>query len=229
MNSRNILATGLGCLFFAAALQADTLFLRDGRRVDGTLLSVRDGVVEFDAQRGGLFGGRERVRIDRRDVLRVEFDEPRFDRDDRDRDRDGRFGDRDDRDRRDNRDDRNGRPAGLRERDVRVNARDAWTNTGIQVRAGQTVFFSASGKVRWGPGRQDGPDGEHGSPKNQARPIPSRPAAALIGRIGEGNDIFFIGSDREGIRMRSGGTLYLGVNDDFLQDNSGAFQVTVYY
>ena len=163
---------------------------------------------------------------DERDLIRAEHEVDRHDDDAKAR---GREGDRDDRDRRDNRDDRNGRPAGLRERDVRVNARDAWTNTGIQVRAGQTVFFSASGKVRWGPGRQDGPDGEHGSPKNQARPIPSRPAAALIGRIGEGNDIFFIGSDREGIRMRSGGTLYLGVNDDFLQDNSGAFQVTVYY
>jgi hypothetical protein len=29
--------------------------------------------------------------------------------------------------------------------------------------------------------------------------------------------------------MRSSGRLYLGVNDDFLADNSGNFRVTVYY
>jgi hypothetical protein len=29
--------------------------------------------------------------------------------------------------------------------------------------------------------------------------------------------------------MRSGGRLYLGINDDMLQDNSGAFRVAIYY
>ena len=91
------------------------------------------------------------------------------------------------------------------------------------------VYFSATGRIRWGPGRQDGPWGERGSPRNDARPIPSRPAAALIGRVGDGNDYFFIGESPEGIRMRTGGRLYLGINDDFLNDNSGSFGVTVAY
>ena len=33
------------------ALQADTLVLRDGRRVQGELVAVRDGVIEFEGQR----------------------------------------------------------------------------------------------------------------------------------------------------------------------------------
>ena len=222
MNTRHLLVTGLSCLCLVAGLQADTLHLRDGRRVQGTLLSVRDNVIEFEAERSGVFGGRERIRVDRSEVAGIEFDQPRFGRDDRDSG--GSFGNN-----RDNRDSRDGRPSGLRERDVRVNARDAWTDTGISVRPGQTVYFNATGRVRWGPGRQDGPAGEKGSPRNEGRPIPSRPAAALIGRVGDGNDIFFIGDDSEGIRVRNGGTLYLGINDDFLQDNSGAFSVTVSY
>ena len=52
-------------------------------------------------------------------------------------------------------------------------------------------------------------------------------AAALIGRIG-GSGVFFVGSDRGDFRMRDSGRLYLSVNDDYLQDNSGAFRVTVY-
>jgi hypothetical protein len=196
-----------------ALLQADTLVLRDGRRVQGELIAVRDGVVEFEGQRS-LFG-RERLRVGRDDVIRIEFDEAgnRFDSDRRpDRDEPG-----------------GGRPSGMRERDVLVNAGQSWTDTGVSVRSGQTVYFEASGRVRWGPGRQDGPGGERNSPRNTNRPIPGRPAGALIGRVGDADEYFFIGDDTGPIRLRGGGRLFLGVNDDFLQDNSGSFRVTVYY
>jgi hypothetical protein len=206
--------TAIGCAALCAIVRADTLVLRDGRRVQGELVSVRGDEVEFDGQRG-LFGGRERLRLDRREVVRIEFD------DYRDR------GDRFDRD-----DDRRGdlrRPSGMRERSVNVEATSPWSDTGIDVRPGQTIYFAATGKVRWGPGRQDGPSGEHNSPRNDARPMPGRPAAGLIGRVGDSNDIFFIGDDESAVRMRSSGRLFLGINDDYLRDNSGAFRVTVYY
>jgi hypothetical protein len=59
--------------------------------------------------------------------------------------------------------------------------------------------------------------------------MPNRPAAALIGKVGEGNDIFFIGNDTGPIRVRNSGRLYLGINDDVLKDNRGSFRVVVYY
>ena len=162
------------------------------------------------------------VRVDLADVTRIEFD--RYDRPDNDSN--NRFGG--------NNNDRPGgnsssRPSGMRERAVVVNAAEQWHDTGVVVRAGQTVYFEASGSVRWGPGRQDGPDGERNSPRNEARPMPNRPAAALIGRVGESNDYFFIGDDTGAIRVRGNGRLYLGINDDYLRDNSGSFRVTVYY
>lgn len=206
----------------AAAVRADTLVMRDGRRVDGELIGMRDGIVEFEARRSGFFNSRERLRIDREDILRIEFDDDA---------RPGRstFDGRDDRGR-DNRDNRPaGRPSGLREREVSVDSWLPWKDTGVEVRAGQAVYFSPTGRVRWGPNRQDGPAGERNSPRNDQRPMPSRPAAALIGRVGEGDDYFFIGDDDGAIRMRSSGRLYLGVNDDYLQDNSGSFRVIVYY
>jgi len=193
ITSRRSVIVALCVTAWAVSLRADTLVLRDGRRVEGTLVSVRDDVIEFDGQRGP-FGGRERLRLDR-------------ERDDA----------------------RRGRPSGLRERDVSVDSWTAWKDTGVDVRAGQMLYFSATGRVRWGPNRQDGPQGEPNSPRNDSRPIPSRPAAALIGRVGEGTEYFFIGDDEGPIRMRSGGRLYLGVNDDYLRDNTGSFRVTVYY
>jgi hypothetical protein len=218
--SRPWLSIGIWCLGATVTLSADTLILRDGRRVEGELVGVRGDEIEFEARRGGFFGGRERVKFDRRDVRSIELDDDRS-RNDRDDRRDDR---RDDDRRSDGR-----RPSGLRERGVNVEASTAWNDTGIEVRAGQTVYFTATGRVRWGPNRQDGPGGERNSPRNDSRPIPGRPAAALIGRVGNSSDYFFVGDDEGAVRMRSSGRLYLGINDDYLRDNSGSFRVTVYY
>jgi hypothetical protein len=193
-----------------AWLSADTLVLRDGRRVEGELISIRNGVIEFEEQ--GTFTNRV-VRLRRDEVRRIEFDEDRDDRTGPPPDRGlGRE-----------------RPSGLREREVLVSGDVPWVDAGIEVRAGQVLFFQARGTVWWGPGRKNGPEGEHGSPHNPNRPIPSRPAASLIGRIGDGNDAFFIGNEQGPIRARSSGRLYLGVNDDVLRDNHGNFRVLVSY
>lgn len=195
----------LASSFTAAPVLADTLVLRTGRSFSGELVSVRDGRIEFRTNRGRF------ERFDVEEVDRIEFSG-------RDRDRD-----------RDPRPPGNERPAGLREREVDVRGAEAWTRTTIELRDGQEVWFDSRGEVRWGPDRKDGPGGEGGSPRNPNRPIPSRPGAALIGKIGESGDPFFIGADKGPIRVRGRGTLFLGINDDYLQDNSGAFRVIVYY
>lgn len=192
--------------FGSLAALGDTLVLRNGRSFNGELVSVRDGRIEFRTNSGRT----ERVNVE--DVDRVEFSGGGRDRDNND----GGSG-------------LNGRPSGLREREVQVQGAQAWTRTNVELKDGQEVWFDSKGQVQWGPGRKDGPGGEGGSPRNPGRPIPARAGAALIGKIGENGDPFFIGSERGPIQVRGRGTLFLGVNDDFLQDNSGAFRVTVYY
>ena len=196
---------------WAAVVTADTLILRNGQRISGRLIGLRDGVFEFEEDRG-LRRGRV-LRVEQVEVRTIELDQ----------DGPGPF----DRGGGDN-EPAIGRPRGLREREVTVSARNPWTDTGVNVRNGQTIYFEASGRVRWGRDRQDGPEGENNSPRNPSRPIPGRPAAALIGRVGD-DAPFFVGSDTEGIRVRGSGSLYLGVNDETFEDNSGSFRVTVYY
>lgn len=199
-------------------VSADTLTLQNGSIVRGRLISVDGNRIEFEEYRGS----RGRVlRLDRYEVRRIDLDDDR-----------GGF------------DDAFGRPGGggsgggpgrgprpgMREREVTVSADVPWSDTGIDVRGGQTLYFEAQGRVRWGPDRRDGPEGENNSPRNPARPIPNRPAAALIGRVREGgSDIFFIGGSQGPIQIRGSGRLYLGINDDFLEDNSGSFRVVVHY
>jgi hypothetical protein len=56
-------------------------------------------------------------------------------------------------------------------------------------------------------------------------PIPSVPAGALVARIGNGRP-FAVG-DQRSIRAPGSGRLYLGINDDYLGDNSGEFRVNI--
>jgi hypothetical protein len=196
-----------GALLLAATINADTLVLRDGSRVPGQLIAFRDGVIDFQE---GVSRGRV-LRFNRDDVLGVEFD----------------------------RNDRNqygnpqppavSRPRGLREKQLMAPAAVAWTDTGIEVNAGQRVYFEAVGEIRWGGKRRATPAGELNSSNNPARPMPNRAGAALIGRVGESQDLFFIGEDREAIRMRTSGRLFVGINDEVLSDNTGYFTVVVYY
>ena len=194
-------------LVMSAGVQADTLYLRDGSRVQGELISVRNGTVEFEERRG--YGGGRTLRLDRDEIVRIEFETVR---------RSGSTG---------NEFLSGGRPSGMRERQTIVSADVAWNDSGIDVRPGQTIYFEAQGQVRWGKDRRDGPAGERNSPSNPGRPMGNRNAAALIGKIG--NDLFFIGDETGPVRMRSAGRLYLGINDDVLTDNSGNFRVVVYY
>jgi hypothetical protein len=120
-------------------------------------------------------------------------------------------------------------PRGMRERTVTVGAREAWTDTGIDVRAGQQIYLQISGEWRWGPNRRDRGAGERNSPYNANRPLPDRPGAALIGRVGERDEVFFIGADPGPFRVRGNGRLFLGINDDVLTDNSGYLRVLVSY
>jgi hypothetical protein len=201
--SRLILGAAVA-LWLSISLMADTLVLRNGTRVEGQLVAVRNDVIEFEERRG--FGGGRRVQFDRADVARIEFDTPRDDSGS------------------------GGRPFGMRERTAIVNSNEPWTDTSVDVRAGQTIYFEATGEVRWGRDRRDGPEGENNSPRNPNRPMPNRPAAALIGKIGSASsDYFFIGAEQGPIRVRATGRLYLGVNDDFFNDNSGTFRVVVYH
>ena len=208
------IATAALVLSLPLTLSADTLYLRNGTRVQGDLVAVRGNTIEFEERRGG-FGGTRTIRVDRSEVDRIEFE-----RTGTGNNWGGNSGSY-------NPSDGGGRPSGMRERQVGVSATTDWNDTGIEVRAGQTLAFEASGQVRWGKDRRDGPAGEKNSPFNQARPLPNRAGGALIGRIG--GDVFFIGDERGPIRVRNSGRLQLGVNDEYLADNSGSFRVTVYY
>jgi Phycobilisome Linker polypeptide/Domain of unknown function (DUF4214)/EF hand len=110
---------------------------------------------------------------------------------------------------------------------VRVEGSQAWTDTGITVRAGDTITFDSQGTVRLSNARNDiaGAGGTLSGRREANAPLPNQVVGALIARIGNSPPLFI--GNRRSVRAPFGGRLYLGVNDDSLADNSGDFQVTV--
>jgi hypothetical protein len=189
----------------AALLQADTLVFRDGRRVDGELVGITSGTIEFRERRGSRV-----LRVERDEVRTIELDAAVF----------GRPYD----------DEPRPRPRGLREREVVVPANTPFVDAGIDVREGQSVYFEALGDIYWRKSRKDGPGGAFDMPYNAKLPMPRRPLASLIGKVGEGStELFFIGDERGPVRLRTSGRLFLGINDDYFEDNRGNFRVAVFY
>jgi hypothetical protein len=108
---------------------------------------------------------------------------------------------------------------------VRVDGNQQWVDTGIDVMAGQRLTITATGQVQYAPGATVSAAGAPGaSPANY--PIPSMGGGGLIGKVGDGAP-FIVGAGSRTITSSASGRLMLGINDDIVSDNSGAFNVTI--
>jgi small nuclear ribonucleoprotein (snRNP)-like protein len=111
---------------------------------------------------------------------------------------------------------------------VTVPGNAQWTSTGLFVRSGEQIQFDASGSIYLRSDSQDEaqPAGALSQRMATGAPIPGSLAGALIGRIGPAGRPFGIGN-QSAVRMPASGELFLGVNDDEMSDNRGAYTVHV--
>ena len=126
-----------------------------------------------------------------------------------------------------NRDARTEAPANART--VVVPGNVQWTNTGFNVSRGQYLRFEPSGEIRLSTNGEDigRPAGALNARHADKATIPTIPVGALIGRVGNGQP-FSIGDTTTAFDMPDNGRLFLGVNDDHVQDNSGNYVVRVW-
>jgi hypothetical protein len=209
MSMKKLWLVPLAMAFGAAYASPDTLYMENGRRIRGELISANGSTIVFN-QNDGNFGNARRIRVNRADVARIDFtsDDGTYYGDNDLGTGSGRYG------------------VYGSGRDIEVRGDQRWTDSGVRLRAGDTFRIDASGFINWGPNRSDDANGEVNSPYNANRPLPSRAGGALIARIGNGEP-FFVGTGTQSFRASNSGPLYLGINDDYLQDNSGSFHVVV--
>ena len=108
------------------------------------------------------------------------------------------------------------------------------TDTGIELRSGDSVTITASGNIT--AGRRAGvvsPDGGRaglGGALLGTRPVPNAGVGALIGYLrtpdGQVSQPFMVGS-QQAITSPADGRLFLLINDDNYSDNSGQFDVRI--
>ena len=109
-----------------------------------------------------------------------------------------------------------------------VPATKDWTETGIEVKQGDMLDISATGKILWKlQGSMGcGPDGVSPFMEEPGKPIPGANTGSLIARIGPDGQSIFVGSRKKIIAPKAG-KIYLGVNDGNLKDNDGEFRVWI--
>jgi PA-IL-like protein len=103
---------------------------------------------------------------------------------------------------------------------------NGWTNSGWVVKKGQRIRITGSGEVSLGKGQKASPSGI-AALDDESKLLKSVPTGALIAVIGDdNNDFIYVGADREFTAVRDG-TLFLGLNEGNLNDNSGTFKVKI--
>jgi len=118
------------------------------------------------------------------------------------------------------------KPIELKVKVLADNTANGWTNSGWVVRKGQKIKITAKGNISLGGGNYSTPSGKSNL-ADKDKLMQQEPTGGLIAVIGDdNNDFIFIGTNREFTAQRDG-SLFLGVNETNLEDNSGSFEVTI--
>jgi GDSL-like Lipase/Acylhydrolase family len=113
---------------------------------------------------------------------------------------------------------------------VSVPGAEPWTDTGISLSAGDSVSITASGTIYIAasdPGKTPAGDPScvAADSSTETWVAPGQICWSMIGRIGN-NPAFEVGTGTS-FTAADGGELFLGVNDDYFPDNSGAWSATL--
>ena len=202
---RKILLALLILILAATVAAADTVYLRDGRSIRGTVLGYLNGrfAVRVEQQTQITTAGNttqtaqagEIVYLRTRDIERVEIEGRNLDE------------------------------ARFVTRNVEVALGPNWVDTGIDVRRGQRIQVTSSGTIYAGRARIT-PAGLRSVDQNA--PLPRAAEGVLIGAIGTdpNTPIIELGTSRE-FQADRDGRLYLTVNRAEYTDARGSFNVQV--
>lgn len=194
----------------SGAVQADTLFLRNGSTLQGNFLRFENDIFVFQLTTGGDRDRGRVLRFTTKEVLRLVTD----------RDADGTLS-------------RTSpttkpTPASLFETQPNIDVRltNDWINSNIQVTQGQRIRIDATGTVRLEGRDNSSPLGINRRDSNA--PLPEENAGALVASIGNdlNSPIILIGRSKEFVADRDG-ILYFTVNYWETSNASGSYQVRV--
>jgi hypothetical protein len=115
-------------------------------------------------------------------------------------------------------------------RQIQVSAASVWTDSGVDVKPGDTLRFTASGTLQYENAKPCGPEGLPRSWTDLIRQLPVNEygRGTLVGRIGDSAAAraFFIGTQATH-QVMVAGRLYLGINQGANDRADGSYEVTL--
>lgn len=199
-------------VIFIASLSADTLTTIDRKEYEGKLVAFKFDTIYFNVYKFGKI-----VRTDRfplYTVWKIEFNNPMKEGLESSFEMESKY--------------KKWR-RGKRAKKVTLNADQKWIDTGIKLKLGQEILFSASGSIYIDKDTQVYQNGELTLNWNNKKSVPNQPTGAIIAKVGDKGEPFYVGNDKAPFQITREGNLYIGVNDFDFSDNSGKFIVTIYY
>jgi len=113
---------------------------------------------------------------------------------------------------------------------IEVKGDSPWTDSGIDLKPGDTVKITATGQLQYSMAKPCGPEGLPRAWMDLLRQLPVNESGrgTLVGRIGDSAAArpFFAGAKRE-LNAPIAGRLFLGVNQSSNDKPTGSYQVTV--
>jgi hypothetical protein len=102
---------------------------------------------------------------------------------------------------------------------------NSWVEVGVNLQQGSRLFISTTGSIQWSTNNFSGPSGVASGNNILYSGIPQ---SALVGRIGTTGTPFYVG-DYYNSFANENGSLFLSINDNAKNDNSGSYVSVVKY
>ena len=211
MNKRRILIFFIVLAVFFIPLRADKLTTVDRKEYEGKMVAFKYSTIYFNVYKFGKIYQTRRFPM--YEIWKIEFNNPR-----------------------------DGLESsfemespykklrrGKRSKKVNLGANEKWLDTGITLKMGHEILFSASGSIFIDKDTQVYQNGESTLNWNNKKPLPNQPTGAIIARVGKRGEPFYVGDDKAPFQISQKGDLFIGINDFDFSDNSGQFTVTIYY
>lgn len=196
------------------AIRADKLITVNRQEYEGKMEAYKFGTIYFNVYKFGKMYRTERFPAE--EVWKIEFNEPREQGLESSFEMEAIY---------------KKLRRGKRVHKITLNGATRWVDTGITVRIGQEILFSAEGFINIDKNTQVYQDGQMPLNINPGKPLPNQPTGAVIARVGTSTraEPFYVGADKAPFQIAQKGNLFLGINDFDFSDNSGTFEVTIYY
>lgn len=207
-----LIAWAVLIFMFSFSSKGDTLTTVDRKVYEGKMVAFKYGTIIFNAYKFGKYHSKKRFPLSQ--VWKIEFNPPKQVGLESSFEIEQKYAKL---------------RRGKRARKVVVMGNQKWLDTGIQLKIGQEILFTVSGCIYIEDEKMVYQNGEPEIRWDKRKSLPNQPTGALIARVGEKDDPFYVGDDKAPFRIAAKGSLYLGINDYHFDDNSGKFVVTVYY